>query len=381
MDALRGVAVLLVILTHTGTMPRGLDAEFTSPTLLAVTGAFHTLRMPLLVFLSGVLLPRSLSKPLGVYARGKLERILWPFLVWMVILALALGSPESIVSAEYWRGGAWHLWFLWVLLFCYLVGPLARIVPPVLLAVGLFALLLGEAGGPRDLLRPLYWGVYFFLGAAAGRHLHRIRAAPGALALLALVLALLAALAHTTGALVVSERRPWSVFPALSGILFMLWLGPRLPRMRLLEFCGRRSIVLFVTHMPVLIVTVGLFRGLAPEHPLAFYALTAGPTFLIPLALARVYPRVAWLYVSPTADRPLPRPSWGPLRRTRESVRESARAVARAPALRAAATAQARAGGPVTEPRRSGPKHTAPAGVVPETSAPPAPRPRPRRAV
>ena len=355
MDALRGMAVLLVILTHTATMPAGLEAEFAAPGLVRFTQVFHALRMPLLMFLSGTFLPRSLEKPLGVYARGKLERVLWPFIVWMTVLALCLGTPEHLLSWGYWRGGAWHLWFLWVLLFCYLVGPLARRVPPALIALGLFLLLLEMAGGPRDHLRMLYWGVYFFLGAAAARHLPRIRSVRPVLALGALALAVLAILDHLGGGLVVSERRPWSVLAALPGILFMLWLGPRLPRLPFLEFCGRRSIVLFVSHLPVLILAVTLLRGLAPEHPGAFYAAMAAATFLVPLALARAYPRVRWLYESPTAGL------------TGTQLRAAARGLVRP--LRARASARA------TPP---------PAAPTPAPAAPaarPSPHPRPRRAI
>ncbi|MDK6499355.1 hypothetical protein QP341_26160, partial [Escherichia coli] len=90
-----------------------LDATFSSVAFANVVQVFQSWRMPMLVFLSGVLLPRSVSKPLGTYYRGKAERILWPFLVWMVVLALATGRPGSLLSGEFWRGGAWHLWFLW----------------------------------------------------------------------------------------------------------------------------------------------------------------------------------------------------------------------------------------------------------------------------
>lgn len=116
MDALRGVAVLLVVFTHTYTMPQGLDATFSCVAFANIVQVFQSWRMPMLAFLAGVLLPRSVAKPTATYYRGKAERILWPFLVWMVLLALALGTPESLGSWEYWRGGAWHLWFLWVLM-------------------------------------------------------------------------------------------------------------------------------------------------------------------------------------------------------------------------------------------------------------------------
>lgn len=301
MDALRGFAVLLVMFTHTYTMPQGLDATFSSVAFANVVQVFQSWRMPMLVFLSGVLLSRSTAKPLGTYFRGKAERILWPFVVWMVLLALSLGTPESLLSWEYWRGGAWHLWFLWVLMFCYLVGPLTRFVPAVLVAAVAFVLIFEFVSGPRDWLRPVYWGVYFFLGAASVRVLPLIRRAPVAVGVVAFLLMVGTVAASRAGLLYVGERHPWSVFAALPGILAVLWIGPRLPRLRFLEFCGRRSMVLYVTHMPVLILAVDWARGLAATRPIDFYLAVVGLTFLVPLLLAAVYPAVRWLYESPTA--------------------------------------------------------------------------------
>lgn len=374
MDAMRGFAVLLVMFTHTYTMPQGLDAAFSSVAFANVAQVFQSWRMPMLVFLSGILLPRSVSKPLGTYYRGKAERILWPFLVWMVVLALATGRPGSLLSVEFWRGGAWHLWFLWVLMLCYLIGPVIRRVPALVVAIVLFVLLLEFVSGPRHWVRPLYWGVYFFLGAASARLLPRIRTAPAALGVIAVILMVLTVTATRTGALVVAERQPWSVFAALPGILVVLWLGPRLPRLPFLEFCGRRSMVLYVAHMPVLILAVAAFRDLAAVRPVDFYVAIASFTFLVPLALALGYRRVRWLFEFPTAGRVRARP------RTRVSAPEAADAVPAQTAEPAPTTAPLSVVEPASEPQpTAGP---APA-TEPEADAPVrvrVPRPRPRHA-
>ncbi|WP_265331390.1 acyltransferase family protein [Micrococcus luteus] len=372
MDAMRGFAVLLVMFTHTYTMPQGLDATFSSVAFANVVQVFQSWRMPMLVFLSGVLLPRSVSKPLGTYYRGKAERILWPFLVWMVVLALATGKPGSLLSVEFWRGGAWHLWFLWVLMLCYLIGPVIRRVPALVVAAVLFVLLLEFVSGPRDWVRPLYWGVYFFLGAASARLLPRIRTAPAALGVIAVILMVLTVTATRTGALVVAERQPWSVFAALPGILVVLWLGPRLPRLPFLEFCGRRSMVLYVAHMPVLILAVAAFRDLAAVRPVDFYVAIASFTFLVPLALALGYRRVRWLFEFPTAGRVRARP------RTRATVPGAADAVPAQTAEPASTTAPL----PVVEPASPPQPAAGPTPAAEPASDAPAqvPRPRPRHA-
>lgn len=314
MDSLRGLAVLAVMLTHVGTMPRGMDAPYTSLVLTSFVQILHTARMPLLIFLSGVLLTRSVSKPPAQYFRGKAEKILWPFLVWMVLLALSLGTPEQLTSWDYWKGGAWHLWFLWVLMGCYLVGPVTRWVPPWMVAVVFFGLLLAAEGQSRDILRLLHWGVFFFLGASAGRHLHRITRLHWSLAVVAAVWTVAAIVAHMEGALTVSEKNPWGLPAAWGGILLAVWAGPRLPRLGFLEFCGRRSIVLYVAHMPALILAVSAFRDLAVERPVDFFLSVSAVTFGVPLLLAAAYRHTRWLFEAPTTrPRRTPSPSPAPV--------------------------------------------------------------------
>ena len=72
--------------------------------------------------------------------------------------------------------------------------------------------------------------------------------------------------------------------------------------------------VLYVAHMPVLILAVAAFRDLAAVRPVDFYVAIASFTFLVPLALALGYRRVRWLFEFPTAGRVRARP------RTRATV-------------------------------------------------------------
>ena len=307
MDAVRGLAVLLVVLTHSYTMPQVLGAEFQSKTLAGIVQFFHSFRMPILLFLSGVLLERSVAKPLGVYYRGKAERILWPYLVWTALVAFALGRPQSLLKPEFWLGGRWHLWFLWVLIACYLIGPITRWIPSWAVAGTFVALLLVLEGIPKDLHRILYWGVFFFLGAAFGRLLPRIKELHWSLVLLSGAATAVAIWAHMDGRYSMGSGHPVTLLAGLGGIVFGLWLAQRLPRLPFLEFCGRRSIVLYVAHLPVLMVACRLWEDVASIRPIDFYLWMASATFLIPLLLAAAYPYVRWLFEFPTAKtRPMP---------------------------------------------------------------------------
>ena len=170
MDTLRGCAVLLVVLTHAvhvGPVPA-------PPALLVVDRLTTPFRVPALIFLSGMLLPRSLSKPRGVYLRGKVSRILWPYLVWsLVILAVtSFGAPGPNPLVElFWQPSS-SMWYLGYLFLYYvavlLVPPAGRTWLLVPTLVGLVAAAPSVALDPTapphsDLLQKFFFCFFCFL--------------------------------------------------------------------------------------------------------------------------------------------------------------------------------------------------------------------------
>lgn len=306
-DQIRGVAVLLVVIAHVRSIPIGVGVDVNSELLVMFTKEFHTFRMPVLLVLSGLLLSRSLHKPLSTYYRGKAEKILWPFLVWAAITAFAQAAPERLLvtPGRYLLGGPWHLWFLWVLLACYLVGPVVRWVPAWLLVPAMLAgaLALGK-DGPEWLLDPLFWGAFFFLGAALGSRLDSVRRLPWPVVVAAAVWALAAVTLHSTSAefLYISPARPIVAFLGpLGAVVVVLWASGRLPRFPLFEFVGRRSMVMYVAHVPVIMVISLVLGDWAVGHRWLFYALTGLAAVCVPLLLAVAYRPLRWLFEAPTS--------------------------------------------------------------------------------
>lgn len=126
-DALRGTAIILVLLHHA----IDLSAMFSgvaSPRPVAITDqAAQPHRMPLLMFLSGLVLSRSLDKTLGRYYLGKLRGIVWPNVVWIVVYGVVAG-PDRLSSWETWFTGTW-LWYLTYLAAYYAAAPIVRKLP------------------------------------------------------------------------------------------------------------------------------------------------------------------------------------------------------------------------------------------------------------
>jgi len=132
MDTVRGAAVIGVIVMHA-------ELEVVSTTGGALP-AVHTLnewlgpvRMPLLVFLSGLLVPRSLARGAGAHLQGKVVHILWPYLVWglldathVLVDAGVRGDPLPWeLVGQLFHDPHTYLWFLgYLFVFHVAVTPL-----------------------------------------------------------------------------------------------------------------------------------------------------------------------------------------------------------------------------------------------------------------
>ena len=89
MDVLRGTSILLVVFNHAILFASALPTG--SPEVAwALNQVFAPIRMPLMVFLSGLLVAPSLARGWRQYLRGKARRVLYPYLVWSAIALVLL---------------------------------------------------------------------------------------------------------------------------------------------------------------------------------------------------------------------------------------------------------------------------------------------------
>ncbi|MHA7283517.1 acyltransferase family protein [Arthrobacter sp. TMS2-4] len=249
LDSLRGVAILLVVLLHAGEALRMTAGP--TPGLDQVNLFLEPFRMPVLMFLSGILLPRSVAKPARTYFAGKLSLVAWPYLLWSLIILTATGglSPGAVAEIAYLSPT--YLWYLWFILIFYAAAYPLRRIPPLGVAGATLAasLVLPDGGRPATMT---FLAAFFFFGAWCAQHAGMVERAIGKL----WVLALAAASAITVGVLNVEGRDvlyrsefAWGVLGALGVVC---WLFPRLGNNRAtaaLEFVGRHSIVFYVVHL------------------------------------------------------------------------------------------------------------------------------------
>ncbi|KNC19405.1 hypothetical protein AC792_06655 [Arthrobacter sp. RIT-PI-e] len=258
LDGLRGVAILLVVVLHTGEALRAAVGP------LAGIDEFNLFlepfRMPVLMFLSGILLPQSRANPGRTYFAGKVSMVAWPYLLWSVIILAASGDlgPASALGILYLSPT--YLWYLWFILVFYAVAyPLRRVPPLVLAGVGLavaFALPVGSR--PETMA---FLAAFFFLGAWCARHPGRLEEALST----PWVVAGGAVLAIVVGVLNVMEEdvlyRAEYSWGVLGGLVVVCWVFPRLGSNRVtaaLEFVGRYSIVFYVTHLGPIMISLAL---------------------------------------------------------------------------------------------------------------------------
>ncbi|WP_432561312.1 acyltransferase family protein [Kineococcus sp. SYSU DK003] len=304
MDLLRALAVLLVIVFHSGTLLRYADVPVPDA-VGSLNSAVAPFRIPLLVLLSGALLPRSVAKGASPYLRGKWRAIAWPFLVWTAVYAVltwpgGLG-PVTWYVPDLLRGGS-YLWYLFFLLVFYLVAlPLRRV--PRLPAAAVF-LVLSEVA-PDDtkyLERPLYLMALFLLGwwvAEDPRRLAAVLRSRRLLVVAALVLVPAVLWAPDAG------YGPRATVATLAGAALAAALAARFAdaaALRPLRFVGRNSVVFYVAHFPVLYVVMHVVPrfGDFPTPVLVAAAFAAAVAAATVLALLRSrWTVVEWLFTAP----------------------------------------------------------------------------------
>lgn len=261
-------------------------------------------RMPILVFLSGMLLPKSLDKPTLKYFSGKVRSILWPFLLWSTIYAVVTGvhfsSPYEL--RQLYIGGS-YLWFLAFIFIYYLAAkPLDRI-DPLVVAGSAFILALIFPDGEKYSERLFFLMSLFFLGSAVSHYadqMGKVLRSPW----IWLLTPFVAASAFLTVSAGLSFGPYWI---GLSTIGFLLFSGAaqRLETMAIskpLIWMGQRSLVFYVSHAIFIMITAKIFEGAGVTN----YAFTAVVSIVISLtggwALAAGVDKwdpLGWMFIFP----------------------------------------------------------------------------------
>jgi surface polysaccharide O-acyltransferase-like enzyme len=305
-DQLRGLAILLVIAFHGRTI-MGRFAEYVPPEIALATSFFAPFRMPLLMFLSGMLLSRSLNKPMGLYISGKLRGIAWPYVIWSTLALVVLDnfSRNSVIGNLVLP--ATYLWYLWFLMAYYgIVWVLNRLQVPFWVVP-----IVGFAGafGPDDfrISRFFYLLIFFALGHLYMSQSDRIDLRSHRAWLLPVSLAVVLASGTASALGFITQYEPIFVIVPIAGIALALILAPSTgngPVRRALRYIGNDSIVFYVTHFVTIWGVCWALQQAGTDNPWVMFpaamvvAVGVGVAFTFlrhhtPLAILFAFPRRA----------------------------------------------------------------------------------------
>lgn len=261
MDWLRGFAVSLVLFYHASLV------SITDPHFGAMIGSANgllaPLRMPTMVFLSGLLVPRSMAKGARNFVAGKVRNIAYPCALWSVImivlwtfvLNLMPFSPRRVIELL-WQPFD-HLWFLYHLFAYYLLALATKRFRPLLVSAATLILALTFAAITNSDKEFLSLATFFMLGVDAATHATEwtawLRERLARLLVLFSTAALVAMSVFDWGA---SWFKPVLIpLQALTIAGLVSLLIHRCPlRWRVFESIGRDSLVYYLAHWPVLMV-------------------------------------------------------------------------------------------------------------------------------
>ncbi len=262
---------------------------------------FLPFRMPMLMFLSGSLLSHSIKRPLPEYLLGKFALIGWPYLVWAA-LHIVQGPSNYLLTSPWSWVATGYLWFLFFIGTYYCVAPFIRRLPAWLVSVASFA-----ASVPFD--GELVKGFFYFLGFFYAGHFYTQRQALFGHLGRGWPLAACAGVAIAVGVWssingVESKYEAITAPGSLAGIMVAMAAAKALPDSRLVravEAIGRKSIVYYVSHFPIVIVTTVALLSAGVESSATVAAVGLVTAFIACALLARFSSRrpLVWLYQMP----------------------------------------------------------------------------------
>ncbi|MBY5930791.1 acyltransferase family protein [Halomonas sp. DP8Y7-3] len=287
MDLLRGTAILLVVYLHGAA---SLSAKYPNTwsgfgNLAEILTPF---RMPVLMFLSGLLVIHSINKGARHYFKGKAQHILYPYVVWTLVMfglyelrEAMLGKEGRELFASLFYQPIDYLWFLYYLMVYYVLAFVALSRGATLGLVATLAIYAAGYLSDFSNMKLAFYLVIFMVGGWWGVHLPRlvdvIQRMPWILAVVLLAFGAVVfgyyidpfnpQVSHAPLSLAASL----AVIPSLLKIaMWWPWRSIAAP----LEWIGRHSLPIFLVHVPVTLAVpvalVKLYDG-DPDLLMPFY--------------------------------------------------------------------------------------------------------------
>jgi uncharacterized membrane protein YcfT len=315
-DSAKGIAIILVVLFHAIIFPAAVGLAWLWPTPALV---LDTLRMPLFLFTAGLFASRAISLDLRALFWSRVARLLWVYVLWSIIWAIAFqfipvtGSDEPSFWIDLLLFPVWpnaSTWFVYGLAIYFIVAWLLKRLPiwAQLVIAGLISVAFGTqwidtGNGSIDKIGTyfLYFLVAVHVSGWARGVAPRIRPWQMVVAFVAYVV-----VATVTAKFDLLNlpfiRIVVSVLAILAGVSIAVTIN-RWRAFGWLAGLGQRTLQVYLIHFyPILIITAIMtpyaltLKPLGPVIPLALTVIA----ITVALLVHRLTRRVTWLYDLPS---------------------------------------------------------------------------------
>lgn len=253
--------------------------------IIVFDNVFGPLRMPIMVFLSGLFVPRSIAKGASTYFSGKIRGVAYPYFLWSAIMivlfylaSVTIGWKVQLgIIAEVFYAAIEHLWLLAYLFIYFVFAFLLRHIPPVIVAAVIMEVAFLPVSGNWQ--KFWYLASFFMLGVAAATYPAVWERVTRSAIVSALLLALpIAALWAMTLKLIYVPGTPFRTVLVLAALVGASGVFMRIAHAAPFRYIGRNSLVFYIAHWPAIIFSAPIVlrvRWLTVDQ-LFLFAMIAG---------------------------------------------------------------------------------------------------------
>lgn len=314
-DTAKGIAIIFVVMFHAVTFLRdiGLEGPWVS-----VSGPLESFRMPLFFFAAGLFAQRALSMRFTDLLRHRVARLVWLYLLWTTIYAVALvfipvqrDIPDSnpvirwLISLIVPNESTWFVYALalylclaWVLRALPVIAQLGlAAIPSVASAVGWLPASTEAAG------KTATYFFFFLLAVHFAQFSFRWVARSGWIYVAGSAV-LYAGLVWGTRRLEIDDFPGVNTISGIAAVIFGVTLSSALSRLRLfgwVTFLGRHTLAIYFVHFYVVLGCVAVLAVVPTESIPASVWVPVVTTIgvIIPLAIERIAAPLTWLWSEP----------------------------------------------------------------------------------
>ena len=296
-DSLRGAAIILVIHLHVVHNVYQIVPNANN-FLENFTDIVAPLRMPLLMFLSGLFVSYSISKGFSSFFKGKFQNILYPYLIWTLITFYQIylvnelsGDVFDKSLLETFISPMAHMWFLYNLfiyfIIIYFLNKVSYILPLVLSLI-IYIVLFSNDITNFQLNRFISLFFFFSLGSYLGQDINRLTKNISNINIIVLIALSMLGMLSTLENLLLYNGSSYTLHYSISCLLLMpitFRLFISLGNIKFLEYIGKNSLVIYLVHLPIANILLFVFKSGLTDNYIILYVIMMVLTILLSLLI------------------------------------------------------------------------------------------------